>query len=66
MTEQIITYHCKKCNRELGEFSASRSLEIHGKIICGSCAQNENPSYQEWLADMAEMQQNEAVFSDPI
>ncbi len=55
---QIKTYYCEDCikngndkPRELGEFSAMRSLENHGRIICGDCAQKENPVYQEWLED---------------
>lgn len=44
----VLFWTCS-CGRELGEFSARRSLELHGKIICPDCAQAKNPEYQEWL-----------------
>lgn len=47
----VLTWHCCKCSKPIGEFSAMRAMEIHGKIICGGCAQRENPAYQEWLED---------------
>lgn len=46
--KEVVTWSCK-CGRQLGPFSAQRSWNIHGKIICGECAQNEDPGYQEWL-----------------
>lgn len=48
-TKTVHTWTCSKCGRSLGPFSAERSWRIHGKIICGKCAQNENPVYQAWL-----------------
>lgn len=47
-TVDVPVWPCS-CGRELGRFSALRSLELHGKIICPECAQRENPVYQEWL-----------------
>lgn len=59
MTE-IITYYCEDCEKNgkppqpLGEFSATRSMQLHGRIICGDCAQRANPVYQEWKREMQE------------
>ena len=60
MTE-IITYYCEDCKKhdkipqEIGEFSATRSMQLHGRIICGDCAQRANPVYQEWKREMEEV-----------
>ena len=43
------SFPCSKCGFSLGEGSATRSLELHGKVICPDCAQKANPVYQEWL-----------------
>ena len=31
------TYSCSNCGRGMGEFSAMRSLELYGDIMCGKC-----------------------------
>lgn len=52
-TEQgktVKTWRCE-CGQEIGEFSAWRMWTIHGKIICGECAQKEDPEYQEYLKE---------------
>jgi hypothetical protein len=43
---------CVKCGFMLGEFSAIRGIKIHGKIICGDCAQKANPEYHAWLKEI--------------
>jgi len=46
----VHSWFCK-CGNQLGKFSAERSWELYGKIICGECAQKEDESYQEWLRE---------------
>lgn len=31
------SYSCSNCGRGMGEFSAMRSLELYGDIMCGKC-----------------------------
>ena len=31
------SYSCSNCGRGMGEFSASRALELYGDIMCGKC-----------------------------
>lgn len=52
MEIEVLTWHCCQCSKPIGEFSAMRSMENHGRIICGDCAQKENPVYQEYLKSM--------------
>jgi len=47
---------CVKCGFMLGEFSAIRGIELHGKIICGDCAQKANPEYHAWLKEKKSME----------
>lgn len=62
-----VIYHCEDCEkhnqppRELGPFSAQRSLDLYGRVICGECAQRIDPRYQEWLRDEAYGKMMEAV-----
>jgi hypothetical protein len=49
--KQVFTWNCCKCNQPLGQFSAQRSIDLHGVILCGECAQKENPVYQEWVRE---------------
>lgn len=44
----VKTWRCK-CGQHIGEFSAWRAWEIHGKIIYGECTQEANPEYKEYL-----------------
>lgn len=40
MTLSIIpeeSYSCSNCGRGMGEFSAMRSLELYGDIMCWKC-----------------------------
>ena len=40
MTLSIIpeeSYSCSNCGRGMGPFSAMRSLELYGDIMCGKC-----------------------------
>lgn len=53
---EVHSWSCK-CGRKLGPFSAQRSWEIHGEIICGECAQRNDPVYQEWLRDQVLMKE---------
>lgn len=48
--KQVKTWSCA-CGRQLGLFSAWRSWNLHGKIICGECAQVESEKYQEWVRE---------------
>ncbi len=50
-SKTVHSWSCTKCGRKLGKFSAQRSWDTHGKIICGGCAQKEDPVYQEWLKE---------------
>ena len=34
---QTEDYSCSNCGRGMGEFSAMRSLELYGDIMCGKC-----------------------------
>jgi hypothetical protein len=57
----IITYNGGECGFGLGEFSAIRSLELHGRILCGECAQKEKGSaYMEWLEDQKQLKEMQA------
>jgi formylmethanofuran dehydrogenase subunit E len=46
-----ISFRCEDCNRSLGETYAERGLLLHGKVICGDCAQEANPEYHKWKAE---------------
>lgn len=38
----VKTWHCS-CGQELGEFSARRTWELHGQIVCGEYWVKEHP-----------------------
>lgn len=42
----VKSWHCA-CGRELGEFSARRTWEVHGMIVCGECWVKEHPIEKE-------------------
>lgn len=46
----VHSWFCE-CGNQLGKFSAERSWELYGKIICGECAQKEDLEYQKWLME---------------
>jgi hypothetical protein len=54
LTEKITvhSWFCK-CGRPLGKDSAKRSIQNHGKIICGECVQKEDADFQKWKREQA-------------
>jgi len=46
-TKTVHSWFCQ-CGRPLGEDSAKRSIQNHGKIICGECVQKEDVEFQRW------------------
>lgn len=46
-TKTVHSWFCK-CGRHLGEDSARKAIQNHGKIICGECVQKEDVEFQRW------------------
>jgi len=46
-SKPVYSWFCK-CGRPLGEDSARKAIQNHGKIICGECVQKEDAEYQAW------------------
>lgn len=38
--EIVLTWFCQ-CGNPLGEFSAQRAWDLHGRIVCGDCMKRE-------------------------